>query len=222
MSAVAAAAREAAAPPDALQVYRDDGVIAGAIGRAVGPRVPAPGAALATAGAVVLIAAVALRGDGASEALAGAVLAVLLVLCGASAGRRDPARVRWLTPPLLRFVEYAGLVWIASIDGPSAVPAAFAMLCAAAFRHYDLVYRLRHRAETPPAWVNAAGLGWDGRLLAGYAALLAGALPAALFVLAAVLGAVFVAESATGWVRWSRAQGSVETKSYEDEEDEVQ
>ena len=46
--------------------------------------------------------------------------------------------------------------------------AAFALLCALAFRHYDLVYRLRHRGVAPPRWLDRAGGGWDGRLLAGF------------------------------------------------------
>jgi hypothetical protein len=208
----------AAPAPSPLRAYRDDGPVARALA-AAGARVPAPGALLAVAAVVPLAAAILVEGDAASDALAGAVVAWLVLLGGLAGGRPEAGGFRWLVPPALRLGEYAGLLWIGSLEGPGGVPAAFALVAALAFRHYDLVYRLRHRGMTPPRWVDLAGLGWEGRVLLGYALLLAGALPAAFFVLAAALGAVFVTESVAGCTGTVRTQ---RTAVYEEEEDEGQ
>jgi hypothetical protein len=141
------------------------------------------------------------------------VVGWLVLAAGASSGRPHRDRLRWVVPPALRLAEYAGLLWLAALD--SAVPSAVALLAVLAFRHYDLVYRLRQRGDTPPAWLNAVAGGWEGRLLAAWVLLAVGALPAGLYVLAAVLGALFVGESAAGWARAAPAL-------YEDEEDEGQ
>lgn len=196
-----------------LTVYRDDGPLAGALGR-VTAKVPA--AALALAAALPVLAAIAIEGDGASDALAGAVVAWAVLLGGLSRARTETGRFRWGVPPLIRLTEYAGLLWIGALG--DALPAAFALIIALAYRHYDLVYRLRHRGVTPPRWVDLAGLGWEGRLLLGYVLLVAGALPAAFFVLAALLGVLFVVESVAGWTRGTRQRATV----YEEEEDEGQ
>ncbi|HEX8205981.1 MAG TPA: DUF5941 domain-containing protein [Solirubrobacteraceae bacterium] len=196
-----------------LTVYRDDGPIAGALGR-VAAKVPA--AALALVAALPLVAALAIEGDGASDALAGVVVGWAIVLGSLSRARTETGRFRWGVPPLIRLTEYAGLLWIGALG--DALPAAFALVCALAYRHYDLVYRLRHRGVTPPRWVDLAGLGWEGRLLLGYVLLLAGALPLAFYVLAGILGVVFVAESVIGWTHDTRRVTTV----YEEEEDEGQ
>lgn len=196
-----------------LTVYRDDGPIAGVLGRL---SAKVPGAALALVAALPLLAAIAIEGDGASDGLAGAVVGWAVLVGGLSRGRTETGRFRWGVPPLIRLTEYAGLLWIGALG--DALPAAFALVVALAYRHYDLVYRLRHRGVTPPRWVDLAGLGWEGRLLLGWALLVAGALPAAFFVLAAILGVVFVGESIAGWMRGDRRQTAV----YEEEEDEGQ
>jgi hypothetical protein len=114
--------------------------------------------------------------------------------------------------------EYSGYVWIAANTDDPAPAAAFALIAALAFRHYDLVYRSRYQGEPPPGWVQLVSLGWDGRLVLAWLLLAAGALPAGMFVLAAALGALFVAECTASWVRLSSRPVSV----YEDEEDEGQ
>jgi hypothetical protein len=208
----------AAPAPSPSDVYRDDGPIANALARA-GRRLPVPGAVLAAAAALPLLAAIAIEREDGSDVLAGIAIAVAVVGIGLATGRADKGGFRWLMPPIVRLAEYAGLLWLGSLAGDSGVPAAFAFIAAFAFRHYDLVYRLRHRSATPPTWVNLLALGWDGRLLLGYVVLLAGVLPAAFFILAAVLGAVFVVESAAGWTGSARGQRS---SVYEEEEDEGQ
>lgn len=192
-----AAVATPAAPPPALEVYRDDGPIARLLGRPTGP----PAAALLLIAALPLVAAMLLKGDGASDGLAAAVIAWAVLAGGLAGGRPASGRFAWAVPPLLRVIEYGGLVWLAALAGGDSPPAAFALLAAIAFRHYDSVYRLRHQGRVAPAWVAAAGGGWDGRLLAGLVLMLVGALPAGFYVAAAGLAALFVTESIRSWTR---------------------
>jgi hypothetical protein len=221
MSAQAPALRVAVVParPDPIPVYRDDGPLALALGRALGPVVKLPAPLLIGLGLLGLVAAIAIGGDDVSLAVAGAVLAWVLLTLAVASGTPPRERIRWAEPPLMRATEYTALIWIAALEGPDAYPAAFALLAALTFRHYDLVYRLRHRGVVPARWVSALGLGWDGRLLLAVILLVAGALPAGYFVLAGVLGVAFVAEAAYGWLAVGLVQRPLE---YEDEEDEGQ
>jgi Family of unknown function (DUF5941) len=219
MSAVPAG-RAAVAPvrPDPIPVYRDDGPLAQALG-ALGRALPIPGPLLILLGLAGLLAAVVLGGPDTAHGVAGAVIACVVLTLGASSGSAPRARIRWAEPPLVRATEYTALIWIAALEGPDAYPAAFALLAALTFRHYDLVYRLRHRGVVPARWVSALGGGWDGRLVVALLLLLLGALPAGYYVAAAVLGAAFAGEAAYGWLAVGRVQRPLE---YEDEEDEGQ
>jgi hypothetical protein len=199
---------------ETLTVYRDDGPLAGAL--ASKGSVPFFATVLALLAALPLLAVVAIEGGDASDGLAGAVIGWAVVAGGLSRAGAESGRFRWAGPPLIRLTEYTGLLWIGALG--DALPAAFALVCALTFRHYDLVYRLRHRGVRPPRWVDLAGLGWEGRLVLGYVLLLAGALPEAFYVLAGVLGLLYVAESVAGWTRGARQQTNV----YEEEEDEGQ
>jgi hypothetical protein len=105
-------------------------------------------------------------------------------------------------PSLVRLGEYATLAWLAATA--DALPAAYALLAVLAFRHYDLAYRLRHRGETPPAWLNTLAAGWDGRVILAWALLAAGLLPAAMYVWAGLLGAVSLGETVASWRRFGR------------------
>lgn len=203
------------APPEPITVFRDDGPLARALGP-LGRAVPLPAPLLILLGlAPVLVAAVV----GVSEPVAAAIVAWLVLAAGASSGARQRPRMRWAEPPLLRAAEYITVIWIAGLEGSDAYPAAFALLAALTFRHYDLVYRLRHRGVVPAAWVSALGGGWDGRMVVAGVLLVAGALPAGYFVAAAVLGVAFVGEAIYGWLAVGRVQRPLE---YEDEEDEGQ
>jgi phosphatidylglycerophosphate synthase len=207
----------AVAAAGTLDAYRDDGPLALAIGRVRPARLPA--SALVLAGVAVLLAAVAITGAGASWVLAGATLAVLIVLAGVSAGRPLHDRLRWTVPPALRAAEYAGILWVAAMAGGSAVPGAFVLLLAITFRHYDIVYRLRHRGVTPPRWLNRAAGGWDGRLLASFALAAAAAVPAGFYAAAGLLAVAFVGESIAAWATFERGQ---QPDSYVDEEEEAE
>jgi Family of unknown function (DUF5941) len=207
------------APPDPIAVYRDDGPLARALGTLLGSALRLPGAGLLLVALLALVAAIAIGGGDTPRPVAAAVLALVVLLGGASSGARPHPRIRWAEMPLLRGTEYIALIWIAALEGPDAYPAAFALLAALAFRHYDLVYRLRHRGTVPATWVSALSGGWDGRLVVGFLLLVVGALPAAYFVAAAVLGVAFVGEAAYGWLAVGRVQRPLE---YDDEEDEGQ
>lgn len=217
MSATATAPPPPTAERSTLWVYRDDGPIADAIGRAVGWRIPVPAVALLLAGLVPLLVAIAVEGDGASDAAAGAAIVWMVLMGSLASGRRHQDPLRWTVPPLMRLVEFASILWIASLDG--ALPAAFAFLCVCAFRVYDVVYRIRYRGSRSPAWLNAVALGWEGRILLAFVLLVCGLLPAGLYVAAGLLAIVLVGESVIGWTRFARAQRRPEL--YEDEEDEA-
>ena len=199
--------------PPGEAVYRDDGPLARALGRAV----PVPALALLLAGVGVLLAAIAVAGDDASPGLAAAVLAFLIVTVGVTSRHWPRASFRWAVPPLVRLGEYAGLVWIAAIAGGNAPAAAFALLAALAFRHYDLVYGLRHRVDTPPAWLNALAGGWEGRLVVAWLLLVADAVAAGFFAAAALLAAASLWATVSAWRHFERGRRPAE---YDDAEDE--
>jgi phosphatidylglycerophosphate synthase len=200
-----------------LDAYRDDGPVALALGRLPLPSLPA--SALVLAGVGALLAVVAITGDGASWPLAGATLAAVIAAGGVSAGRPLRDRMRWAVPPALRAAEYGGILWVAALAGGSAVPGAFALLLAVTFRHYDIVYRLRHRGVTPPRWLNRAAGGWDGRLLASYVLAAAAAVPAGFYAAGALLAIAFVGEAIAGWATFERSQ---QPDVYEDEEEDAE
>jgi len=208
--------RLARAPRTTLETYRDDGPLARLLGATVGRRVPVPPLPLALIGLAGLLAVIAAEGDGASNGTLAAVIAWFVVWAGISSGRPHTDRSAWALPGAVRVGEYASLIWIGSTVGESASAGAFALIAVLAFRHYDLVYRGRFQGKPPAAWLDVVLGGWDGRLILVTLLLAADALPAALFVLAAVLAVVLVTESVASWARHSAAPVSI----YEDEEDE--
>jgi Family of unknown function (DUF5941) len=200
-----------------LALYRDDGPLARALARAARPRLRFASDLLLLLGAVPLVAVLAIAGEDAPEGALGLALACLLLLGGLSGARSGSGRFAWVSPPLLRLIEFGGLIAFAVLAGDDAVPAAFALLAAVAYRHYDSVYRIRHQGAAPAPWVRDVGGGWDGRLLLAYVLLVTGAATAGLYVAAALLAALSVAESVASWVGFSRAERPA---MYADEEDE--
>ena len=192
--------------PDNVAVYRDDGPLAQAIGRALGPRVPVPAMALLMLGAGAILALAGFAGGDASLGLTAAGVAFLVLTIGITSVRYPKESFHWAVPSLVRIGEYATLAWLAATAG--ALPAAYALLAALTFRHYDLVYRLRHRAEIPPRWLNLLAAGWDGRVIIAWLLLALGALPAAMYVWAGLLGAVSVAETVASWRRFERSRAT--------------
>jgi hypothetical protein len=216
MSAVAASPRPATTEPrGTLAVYRDDGPLTRLLGT-LGRALPLPPLFLIVAGGLPLCLLLLARREDVTEPVVGLLIAWAVLAAGVSSGRPHGDRLRWGVPPALRLLEYATIVWIGMLAGPGARPAAFALLCALAFRHYDLVYRLRHQGTTPPAWVDNLALGWEGRLIGVYLLWVADLLPEGLFVAAALFAVVFVGDAIASWRRWGRAQQPVQ---YDDEED---
>jgi hypothetical protein len=202
MTATVAPAEERPALPENFVVYRDDGPVALAIGRALGRRAPAPAMALLLLGVLGILGLAAVTGADASLGLTAAGVAWLLLTHGLSTALRPKESFTWAVPSLVRIGEYATLAWLAAAD--DAVPAAFALIAALTYRHYDLVYRLRHRAELPPRWLNRLAAGWDGRVVVAWLLLALGALPAGMYAWAALLGVVSVAETVVSWRRFER------------------
>jgi hypothetical protein len=205
--------------PDPIAVYRDDGPLALALGRTLGPLVKLPAPLLIVLGLLPLVAAIVIGGGDVALGVAGAVIGWVVLTLGIASGTPPRPAIRWAEPPLMRATEYTALIWIAALEGPDAYPAAFALLAALTFRHYDLVYRLRHRGVVPARWVSRLSGGWDLRLIVAFILLAAGALPAGYFIAAGVLGVAFVSEAVYGWLAIGRVQRPLE---YEDEEDEGQ
>jgi Family of unknown function (DUF5941) len=200
-----------------LELYRDDGPLAQALGNALGRYVPLPPIALVVAGALPMFAALAIDGARASDGLAGLCIGWLILIGGISSGRPNADRLRWAVAPVLRVAEYGAVLWLGALAGGSAPASAFALLCVIAFRHYELVYRLRYHGVPPPPWVGNAGGGWDLRLLLGFLLMAASLLPAGFYAMAGLLAVLFVGESVA---YWTRAQRTEQIVQYEDEEAE--
>jgi hypothetical protein len=184
-----------------LPAYRDDGVVARALARMAGPFRRVPPVALLLAGGVPLLVAGASAREDANWWLVGACVG-WAVLCGGLSGARVLRdRLRWAVPQLLRAIEYGAIIWIAAVAGDAADPAAFALLGAIAFRHYDVAYRFAQRSATPPRTLVLLLGGWDGRLLAATALAAAGAAVTGFFTLAAVIGVLAVGEAVAFWRR---------------------
>ncbi len=162
-------------------------------------KLPAP--AVAALGGVILVAVTALTPAGSAGPLLGAVV---YVLCSSLAVSRPlTGALDWLVPPFFRAAEYGVILLLAArADDSGALPAAFGLVAAVAYHHYDTVYRIRGGSGAPPrALVRATG-GHEGRvLLVTAASLLApSGFTVALTVLAVAVALVVLAESIRFWV----------------------
>jgi Family of unknown function (DUF5941) len=200
----------------ALVLYRDDGLLARALARLGSRRVPALVPLLAAA--IPMTVLLCADGDEAPRGLVAGAVAWAVLFGGVSRGCSHEFPLAWLVPPVMRGLEYGAMFGIAAATSPDTPDAAYALIAVVAFRHYDLVYRLKQRGEVPPAWVNRASGGWDGRLVVACLLMLAGLLPAAMYALAGVLAVLLIGESVHGWVQFARAGHRV--TDVEDEEDE--
>lgn len=189
----------------ALAELADSGPLAGLVARALartGPR--APGVVLAAIGTAALLATVLARPFGDRQIVIVAVL--YAVLAGAAVARPLKGALDWLVPPLFRAAEYTTvLVLAARSDSAHALPAAFGLVAAVAYHHYDTVYRIRGGTGAPPAWLVRVTGGHEGRtlLVAVLAALLADRgddFTLALTALAVAVALVVLVESIRFWV----------------------
>ncbi|MFF7394434.1 DUF5941 domain-containing protein [Streptomyces scabiei] len=110
----------------------------------------------------------------------------------------------WLIPPLFRAAEYGVVLLLAAkADVNGALPAAFGLVAAVAYHHYDTVYRIRGDAGAPPRWLVRAIGGHEGRtlLVTVLAALLAPTeFTVALTALAVGVALLVLLESIRFWV----------------------
>ncbi|WP_118082300.1 DUF5941 domain-containing protein [Streptomyces sp. CC0208] len=133
------------------------------------------------------------------------LLAGLYVLLSAEAVSHPlKGALDWLIPPFFRAAEYCTvLILAAKADVNGALPAAFGLVGAVAYHHYDTVYRIRGNAGAPPAWLVRAVGGHEGRtlLVTVLAALLtASQFTVALTVLAVAVALLVLVESIRFWV----------------------
>ncbi|MGW1806002.1 DUF5941 domain-containing protein [Streptomyces sp. NPDC002078] len=110
----------------------------------------------------------------------------------------------WLVPPFFRAAEYGTVLALAGEAGVNgALPAAFGLVAAVAYHHYDTVYRIRGNAGAPPAWLVRVIGGHEGRTLLVTvlaAVLTASQFTVALTVIAVAVALVVLAESIRFWV----------------------
>ncbi|GGQ29753.1 DUF5941 domain-containing protein [Streptomyces griseomycini] len=164
------------------------------------PGVAAP--AVALLGGLAVVATAVLTGFGGPwtvVAACGYVLTSALAVARPLKGALD-----WLVPPFLRAAEYGTVLALAAdADVNGALPAAYGLVAAVAYHHYDTVYRIRGNAGAPPHWLVRAIGGHEGRVLvvAVLAALLtAPQFTVALTVLAVAVALLVLAESIRFWV----------------------
>ncbi|GGK26771.1 hypothetical protein GCM10011583_68490 [Streptomyces camponoticapitis] len=163
----------------------------------------------------VLPLLIALAGGGAAVAVAASapldspvlVLGALVyvVTSGIAVAHRMGGPLDWLVPPVLRAAEYCTVLVLAARAGvPGALPAAFGLVAAVAYHHYDTVYRIRGGAGAPPRGLVRSLGGHEGRtlLVTALAAFSTAEfdLPLGLTVLAVVVAVIALAESIQFWV----------------------
>ncbi|MGW3128882.1 DUF5941 domain-containing protein [Streptomyces sp. NPDC001123] len=183
----------------ALADLADNGPLAGFVSRTLRTPLGSP-FPVALAGVAVLT--VSLFSGVTWAPVAGAV--VYALASGQALARPLKGALDWLVPPLFRAAEYGTVVVLASKSGVNgALPAAFGLVAAVAYHHYDTVYRIRGDAGAPPAWLVRAIGGQEGRtlLVTVLAAVLTAAqFKAALTVLAVVVAGLVLVESIRFWV----------------------
>ncbi|GAA3847478.1 hypothetical protein GCM10022403_093970 [Streptomyces coacervatus] len=157
---------------------------------------------VALPGAALLVAAAGSSSYGSALPVGMAVL--YLITSAAAVALPLKGALDWLVPPLFRAAEYGTvLILAAKADVNGALPAAFGLVAAVAYHHYDTVYRIRGNAGAPPAWLVRAIGGHEGRTLLVTvlaAVLTASQFKVALTALAVAVALVVLAESIRFWV----------------------
>lgn len=156
---------------------------------------------LALAGGVLVVCSALLWGAGWQSVLCAVgyvVMSALAVL------RPLKGPLDWLVPPFFRAAEYGTVLVLAAKSGVNGtLPAAFGLVAAVAYHHYDTVYRIRGDAGAPPRTLVRAVGGHEGRtlLVTVLAALLtAEQFKVALTALAVYVALVVLVESIRFWV----------------------
>ncbi|MGA4876402.1 CDP-alcohol phosphatidyltransferase family protein [Streptomyces lydicamycinicus] len=153
--------------------------------------------------AAVLLVWVIFQDDPTSWLTVGVAVCSAL-LAGAAVARPLKGALDWLVPPFFRAGEYVTiLVLAARADVPGALPAAYGLVAAVAYHHYDTVYRIRGGTGAPPRWLVRATGGHEGRILVITvlaAALSPSGFTIALTALAVALALLVLIESIRFWV----------------------
>ncbi|MFE7119932.1 DUF5941 domain-containing protein [Streptomyces sp. NPDC057654] len=191
---------------EALADLADSGPLADGVVRTLGRTLPtgtynAPFWALLAA--VCLFVGPVLTGNGGTwRAVPQAV--VYAVFAGCAVARPLKGPLDWLVPPFFRAAEYGIILLLAAQSGVNgALPAAFGLVAAVAYHHYDTVYRIRGGTGAPPNWLVRMVGGHEGRVLAVTvaAALWHGqGFTIALTVLASAIALAVLSESIRFWV----------------------
>ncbi|MFJ9916578.1 DUF5941 domain-containing protein [Actinacidiphila glaucinigra] len=189
----------AAAAP-ALADLADTGPLAEGLTRLFRGR-GVPAAALL--GAAVMIATSLLAPAGSAWPVAAACC--YAVTSALAVSRPLKGALDWIVPPVFRAAEYTTILVLAAVsDVNGALPAAFGLVAAVAYHHYDTVYRIRGGTGAPPRRLVRATGGHEGRTLLVTAAAAALAhntgFTVALTVLAVALAVVVLTESIGFWV----------------------
>ncbi|GHE05857.1 DUF5941 domain-containing protein [Streptomyces alanosinicus] len=187
----------------ALADLADSGPLSEAVRRVVKrglPGLAVPAAAFL--GGAAVVACSALAGFGSALPVIGALVYVLT--SALATARPLKGALDWLVPPVFRAAEYGTVLALAGKAGVNgALPAAFGLVAAVAYHHYDTVYRIRGDAGAPPAWLVRVIGGHEGRTLLVTvlaAVLTASQFTVALTVLAVAVALVVLAESIRFWV----------------------
>ncbi|MGX2993552.1 DUF5941 domain-containing protein [Streptomyces sp. JNUCC 64] len=158
--------------------------------------------AVALLGGAAVVASAALTGFGGWATVA--VGCLYVAASGLAVARPLTGALDWLVPPFFRAAEYGTVLALAAQAGSDgALPAAFGLVAAVAYHHYDTVYRIRGGTGAPPTWLVRATGGQEGRvLLVTLAAALLGdtGFTALLTALAVVVALVVLVESIRFWV----------------------
>lgn len=159
---------------------------------------------VALLGAAAMVAAALTQDLGGSYVILAA--AIYAAFSGGAVGRPLKGPLDWLVPPFFRAAEYCTVLILAArseVDG--ALPAAFGLVAAVAYHHYDTVYRIKGGSGAPPRLLVRLAGGHEGRTLV--VAVLAATLAdrgtdftLALTALAAALALLVVVESIRFWV----------------------
>ncbi|MFD8164017.1 DUF5941 domain-containing protein [Streptomyces solisilvae] len=158
----------------------------------------------AALGAAAVLAGTAAAGFGSWVPVGCAVLYAVLAGVAVAAPLKGP--LDWLVPPLFRAAEYGVILILAACSEVNgALPAAFGLIAAVAYHHYDTVYRIRGGTGAPPHLLVRAIGGHEGRTVAvtAAAALLHHrnqGFTIALTALAAALALAVLTESIRFWV----------------------
>ncbi|MFB9557007.1 DUF5941 domain-containing protein [Streptomyces roseoviridis] len=189
----------------ALADLADSGPLAEAVARVTARRAPTGFLAplLALLGAAAVVCTAALTGPG--WAVVGAA-AGYVVLSGLAVAAPLKGALDWLVRPVFRAAEYGTILLLAAgADSAHALPAAFGLVAAVAYHHYDTVYRIRGGTGAPPAWLVRTIGGHEGRtlvvaVLAALSANRGNDFTSALTALAVAVGLVALVESVRFWV----------------------